>query len=45
MRYGVLLELKNEQLIWLAMDTSTRKVVAAFVGDRFKKSAKNLWKL
>lgn len=36
---------KNEQWIWLAMDTSTRKVVAAFVGDRSKKSAKNLWKL
>jgi len=33
----------NKQWIWLAMDTKTRQVIACYVGDRRRKSAKRLW--
>jgi insertion element IS1 protein InsB len=33
----------NKQWIWLAMDAKTRQVVAFHIGDRSRKSAKQLW--
>jgi insertion element IS1 protein InsB len=33
----------NRQWIWLAMDAETRQVLAFHVGDRSRKSAKQLW--
>jgi insertion element IS1 protein InsB len=33
----------NKQWIWLAMDASTRQIIALHVGDRSRKSAKALW--
>ncbi len=35
---------KNKQWIWLAMDAKTRQVIALYVGDRSKRSARILWK-
>jgi len=34
---------KNEVYIWLAIDRNSRKLVGCFVGDRTRKSARNLW--
>jgi insertion element IS1 protein InsB len=33
----------NKQWIWMAMDAPTRQVMACYVGDRRRKSAKRLW--
>ena len=33
----------NKQWIWIAMDATTRQVMAFHVGDRSRKSAKRLW--
>jgi IS1 family transposase len=33
----------NKQWIWLAMDATTRQVIALHVGDRSRESAKRLW--
>jgi IS1 family transposase len=33
----------NKQWIWIAMDAKTRQVIAFHVGDRSRKSAKQLW--
>ncbi|NES05413.1 MAG: IS1 family transposase [Okeania sp. SIO2F4] len=33
----------NKQWIWLAMDVETREIVGAYIGDRSKQSAQNLW--
>jgi insertion element IS1 protein InsB len=33
----------NKQWIWLAMDATTRQIIAFHVGDRSRKSAKKLW--
>ena len=33
----------NKQWIWLAMATTTRQVIAFYVGDRSRRSAKRLW--
>jgi len=33
----------NKKWIWIALDLSTRQIVAFFVGDRSKNSAKALW--
>jgi insertion element IS1 protein InsB len=33
----------NKQWLWLAMDTTTRQVIAFHVGDRSRKSAEQLW--
>ena len=33
----------NKQWIWIAMDTSTRQVIAFYVGDRSRRSARKLW--
>ena len=33
----------NPQWVWLAMDSTTRQVIAFYVGDRSKKSARKLW--
>ena len=33
----------NKQRIWIAMDATTRQVMAFHVGDRRRKSAKRLW--
>jgi IS1 family transposase len=33
----------HKQWIWLAMDTTTRQVMAFHLGDRRRKSAKKLW--
>ena len=35
----------NKQWIWLAMDVSSRQIVAFHVGDRSRASAQALWKL
>ena len=35
---------KNKQWIWLAMDVKTKQVIAFYVGDRSKRSARKLWK-
>lgn len=34
---------KNEVYIWLALDRNSRKIVGCFVGDRTRKSARQLW--
>ncbi|MDV2998042.1 MAG: IS1 family transposase ISLysp1 [Chroococcidiopsis sp. SAG 2025] len=34
---------ENEVYIWLAMDRDTREIVGCFVGDRTRKSARQLW--
>lgn len=37
-------ESKEQELyIWLAIDRDTREIVGCFVGDRTRKSARNLW--
>jgi insertion element IS1 protein InsB len=33
----------NKQWIWLAMDVNTRQIIACHVGDRSRKSARQLW--
>src|SRR5918996_5837297 len=33
----------NKQWIWLAMDATTRQIIAFHIGDRSRKSAKKLW--
>jgi IS1 family transposase len=33
----------NKQWIWLAMDATTRQIIAFYVGDRSRESAKALW--
>ena len=33
----------NKQWIWLALDTQTKQVIAFYVGDRSRRSAKKLW--
>jgi insertion element IS1 protein InsB len=33
----------HKQWIWIAMDATTRQVIAFHVGDRSRKSAKRLW--
>jgi insertion element IS1 protein InsB len=33
----------NKQWIWIAMDATSRQVIAFHVGDRSRKSAKRLW--
>ena len=33
----------NKQWIWLAMDATTRQILASHVGDRSRESAKALW--
>ena len=35
---------ENKQWLWLAMDVKTRQVIAFYVGDRSKHSARKLWK-
>jgi insertion element IS1 protein InsB len=34
----------NKQWIWIAIDTETRQVIAFYVGDRSRRSARQLWK-
>jgi insertion element IS1 protein InsB len=34
---------RNEIYIWLAIDRDTREIVGCFVGDRTRKSARQLW--
>ncbi len=34
----------NKQWLWLAIDAQTRQVIAFYVGDRSRKSARKLWK-
>jgi IS1 family transposase/transposase-like protein len=34
---------ENEYYIWLAIDRDTREIVGCFVGDRTRKSARQLW--
>ena len=34
---------KNKQWIWIAMDANTRQIIAVYVGDRSKDSARELW--
>ena len=33
----------NKQWIWIAMDAVSRQIIAFYVGDRSRKSARNLW--
>ncbi len=33
----------NKQWIWIAMDTATKQVIAFYVGDRSRRSARKLW--
>ena len=33
----------NQQWVWIAMDASTRQIIAFHVGDRSRESAKALW--
>jgi IS1 family transposase len=35
---------KNKQWLWLAMDVKTKQVIAFYVGNRSKRSARKLWK-
>ncbi|MDZ4875583.1 MAG: hypothetical protein CLLPBCKN_004979 [Chroococcidiopsis cubana SAG 39.79] len=34
---------KNAVYIWLAIDRNSRKIVGCFVGNRTRKSARQLW--
>jgi insertion element IS1 protein InsB len=34
----------NPQWIWMAIDTQTKQVIAFYVGDRSRRSARQLWK-
>ena len=34
---------KRKQWIWLAIDTKTKQIIGAYIGNRSKKSAKKLW--
>jgi len=34
---------KNEVYIWLAIDRDSQEIVGCFVGDRTRKSARQLW--
>jgi len=36
---------ENKQWVWVAMDADTRQIIAFYIGDRSKLSAKKLWKL
>jgi len=33
----------NKQWIWMALDSETRQVIAFYVGDRSRRSARELW--
>jgi insertion element IS1 protein InsB len=33
----------NKQWLWLAMDRTTRQIIALHVGDRSRESARQLW--
>jgi insertion element IS1 protein InsB len=33
----------NKQWIWIAIDAKSRQVIAFYVGDRSRRSAKRLW--
>jgi insertion element IS1 protein InsB len=33
----------NKQWVWIAMDATTRQIIALHVGDRSRDSAKELW--
>jgi hypothetical protein len=33
----------NRQWVWIAMDATTRQVIAFYVGDRSQSSAEHLW--
>jgi insertion element IS1 protein InsB len=35
---------ENKQWIWIAIDARTKQVIAFYVGDRSRKSARQLWK-
>ncbi len=35
---------ENKQWIWIAMDTATRQVIAFYIGDRSRRSARKLWR-
>jgi len=35
---------ENKQWIWIAIDATTKQVIAFYVGDRSRKSARQLWK-
>jgi insertion element IS1 protein InsB len=35
---------ENKQWIWIAIDTTTKQIIAFYVGDRSRQSAKQLWK-
>lgn len=34
---------ENKQWVWIAIDVETRQVIAFYVGDRSRKSARKLW--
>lgn len=34
---------KNQVYIWLAIDRNSREIVGCFIGDRTRKSARQLW--
>jgi insertion element IS1 protein InsB len=34
----------NKQGVWIAIDTHSRQVIAFYVGDRSRRSARGLWK-
>ena len=34
----------NQQWIWMALDTQTKQVIAFYVGDRSRRSARKLWR-
>jgi IS1 family transposase len=34
---------ENKRWIWLAIDATTREIVGAYIGDRSRQSAKQLW--
>jgi hypothetical protein len=36
---------ENKQWIWIAMDAKSRQIIAFYVGDRSRESAKKLWEL
>jgi len=42
-RFSYVKKKTNKQWIWLAMDVKTRQIIAFHIGDRSRKSGKQLW--
>jgi IS1 family transposase len=41
--WSVVQKKANKQWLWIAMDATTRQIIALHVGDRSRESGKELW--